>query len=271
MWDISFPTELKSARQREKMEIQRIEVLGIPVDVVNEQACLEKVDDSIQRSESCSIVAVNPEKVMHAREDAELLNALRDATVLIPDGIGIVVASRILGLPRMSRVAGSDLMPLLCSHAAHKGYRIYIYGASLEANRKAVANLRRSYPGLEIVGHHHGYVKDADVGQLTEEIRRSRADILFVGLGSPRQELWVRRHMPATEVPVCQCVGGTIDVLAGHVKRAPVLWQRFGLEWLYRLVKQPSRIVRQKVLFVFFARLMQERIVRSYQRVIRRA
>lgn len=235
----------------------RIEILGVPVDVVDEETCISTVDRCIAQREACSIAAVNPEKVMRASKDNALLEALKNATLLIPDGIGVVLAARFLGLARMERVAGSDLMPQLCKHAAKKGYPIYLFGASEEVNDRAVEVLRDKYPGLEIAGHQNGFVSDDQLPTAIEKIRESGANILFLGLGSPKQENWVNQHFLATEVPVCQCVGGTFDVIAGKVRRAPVLWQRLGFEWAYRLVRQPSRLLRQMALVVFFIEILR--------------
>ncbi len=229
----------------------RIEILGVPVDVVDEASCILNVDRSIAQGERCSIVAVNPEKVMRARKDGVFLQALRGSTLLIPDGIGVVAVARLLRLARMKRVPGSDLMPRLCAHAAQQGYGIFLFGASEDVNRRVIDILLERYPTLRIAGRHHGYKSDDEMPTIVEDIRRSGAQILFLGLGSPKQEFWLNRHFPATKVPVCQCVGGTFDVFAGHVRRAPALWQRLGLEWAYRLVRQPSRVVRQRALLTF--------------------
>ncbi len=235
----------------------KIKILGVPIDVVDEEACIKTVDRCIAQNEACSIVAVNPEKMMRACKDNVLLEALKSATLLIPDGIGVVLAARFLRLANMQRVAGSDLMPQLCKHAAQKGYSIYLFGASEEVNSRAGEVLLERYPGLKIAGHRNGFVSDDQMPAVIANIRQSGAQILFLGLGSPKQEIWVNQHFLATKVPICQCVGGTFDVIAGKVRRASVLWQRLGLEWAYRLVRQPSRLLRQTALVIFILEILR--------------
>jgi N-acetylglucosaminyldiphosphoundecaprenol N-acetyl-beta-D-mannosaminyltransferase len=142
-------------------------------------------------------------------------------------------------------------MQAICAIAPERGYRIFVYGASEEVSADAVQKLRVRYPGINIVGRANGYVKEVDMPALVQRINALRPDILFVALGSPRQEEWLHRWLPELKVKVCQGIGGTLDTIVGRVKRAPAAWQRLGLEWLYRLVRQPSRIVRQAVLIRF--------------------
>ncbi len=242
------------------MKPQRIEILGVPVDGVDMASALGRVE-AMARGDRCrTVIAVNPEKVMKACEDADLLAALRAADLLIPDGIGVVLAARLLGLGRMRRVPGSELMPAICGLAVRSGLSVFLYGARPEVNARAGEVLRERYPGLRIAGLEHGYVPEDGMADLIARIDASGADILFVGLGSPRQELWMARHAAALGVKVCQGVGGTFDVLAGRVKRAPALFLRLNLEWFYRLVSEPSRLARQSALPRFAAAVLRERL-----------
>ena len=187
------------------MKPKRVEVLGVPVDCVDMNDALDYVDELIEGDHAVSIIAVNPEKVIKAGVEPDLLAQLRDAGMLIPDGIGVVWAASYLGLGNMGRVPGSELMPAICERAVVKGYRVFLYGAKPGVNTAAVAKLRETLPGLQIVGHHHGYVSEAEMPALIEEINASGAQILFVALGSPGQELWMKAHMPGlTSVRVCQ-------------------------------------------------------------------
>src|SRR5262249_12708346 len=151
-----------------------------------------------------SVVAVNPEKVMKARQDARLLERLERASVLIPDGIGVVLAARILGLGRFERVPGSELMPRLCELAARRGYRIFLFGATQAVNDRAAHVLRERYPGLVIAGTHHGFRAEVEMPALVEQINQLQVDILFVALGSPKQEEWIDRYLPQLKVRICQ-------------------------------------------------------------------
>jgi N-acetylglucosaminyldiphosphoundecaprenol N-acetyl-beta-D-mannosaminyltransferase len=228
------------------MAVKRIEILGVPVDCVTMAGAVAEAEALILRGDRpAAVLAVNPEKVIKAQDDPVLLNTLRGAGLLIPDGIGVVLAAKLLRLGTMERVPGSELMPALCELAARKGYRVFVFGASREVNEKAVAEIERRYPGIQIAGRQHGYIKDEDMAGLVSAINGSQAQILFVALGSPRQELWMGEHLPRLEaVRVCQGVG----VLAGHVKRAPAFFRRVHLEWLYRLLSQPRRLLRQTAL-----------------------
>jgi N-acetylglucosaminyldiphosphoundecaprenol N-acetyl-beta-D-mannosaminyltransferase len=207
-------------------------------------------------------MAVNPEKVVHARRNPELLAQLRRAALVIPDGIGVVLAARMLGLGRFERVPGSELMPLLCERAAARGYTVFLFGAAPEVNDGAAAALRRRWPALRIVGTQHGYVDEDAMPALMQRINEAKPALLFVALGSPQQEAWIDRYLPHLEVKVCQGVGGTFDVLAGRVKRAPLFFRRIHLEWFYRLMAEPRRVTRQAALPLFAWQVLRKAVSR---------
>lgn len=240
----------------------RTDILGVPVDAVNMRSALQIVRDMLASGKVNTIVAVNPEKVIAAQKNPELLRALQDASLLIPDGIGVVAAARLLHGARMERVAGSDLMPEICRLAATEGHSVFLYGAKPEIVSQAAKLLRKRYPGLEIAGTRHGYVADDDMDQLIETINRAEARVLFVGLGSPRQELWMSRNRDRLNVQICQGVGGSFDAICGNPRRAPKVMRKLNLEWLYRLVSQPKRAHRQLVLPKFAAQVFQRLIFR---------
>ena len=200
---------------------------------------------------------------MKAKNDSFLLEQLRGAGLLIPDGIGVVFAARLLRLGRMRRVPGSELMPAICERASRKGYRIFLFGGSPDVNRWTGEVLRARYPGLRIVGQQHGYLKEEEMAGLVERINASGAEILFVALGSPKQEIWMARYLPQLSVKVCQGVGGTFDVLSGRVKRAPLFFRKMHLEWFYRLASQPKRLIRQTALPKFVWLVFREKMIGS--------
>jgi N-acetylglucosaminyldiphosphoundecaprenol N-acetyl-beta-D-mannosaminyltransferase len=209
--------------------------------------------------------ASNPEKNFSIPADGFLYRMFDRADLLVPDGIGMVLAARILHGRRLSRVPGCELMENICAMSARKGYGIFIYGAKEEVNSKAVETLAKKYPGIRIVGRSNGYVPKEGMDALVEEINGSGAQILFIALGSPAQERWISEYGDRlTTVRVCQGIGGTLDVIAGEVKRAPEIYCRLGLEWLYRLMDDPSRIRRQKLLPVFAALVLREKARRSF-------
>ncbi len=233
------------------MESERVEILGVPIDCVDMKQSLEAVDSMIQGDRAQTVIAINPEKIMKARHDPKLLNLLKNAGLLIPDGIGAVIAAKVLYGKSISRVPGAELMPEICKQSVSKGYKLFLLGAAPDVNDKAVEVLKAEYQGISIVGSQHGYYSSDDIPGLIERINESGADVLFVALGSPRQELWMEEYLPQLNIKVCQGVGGTFDVIAGKVKRAPVFFQRMHLEWFYRLMMQPKRIFRQLVYIKF--------------------
>lgn len=237
---------------------RRMPLGEIAVDAVDMTAILSAAKNCVMQQRKISIFAVNPEKVIRAESDKKLSEALLRSEFLIPDGIGAVIALRLAGY-EAERVPGSELMPELCRHAALDGWRVYLLGASEAVNQKAAQALLRDYPGLMIAGRQHGYFADGSSAAIVEAINLAKPDILFVALGSPAQELWINEWRHELNVHVLQGVGGTFDVLAGEVKRAPRAWRRLNLEWLYRLLSNPNRILRQTALPRFAWRLLQRR------------
>ena len=240
------------------MEISRYKIMETVVDGVNMRDALDFVADYIQEKKQIGfILAMNPEKVFALRSNPFLQSFFKRAALVIPDGIGIVIALRFLYGAKVSRVPGADLMQNICREAPLRGYRIFIYGAAESVNAKACEILRKRYPGIEIVGRANGFVTPEEMNDLVARINASNANVLFIALGSPKQEEWMAACADKlTTVKLCMGIGGTLDTIAGTVKRAPVFWQRLGLEWFYRLLRQPSRIGRQLKLFLFVKDLL---------------
>lgn len=194
------------------------------------------------------IVTANPELVMEARRNPEFAAALGAADLVLPDGVGIVWAARLLGRPVVERVPGIELTEALLEKAARHGYKVFFLGAAHGVAEQAAAAVERAHPGIHIVGTHHGYFSPDEEGNVVELVRRAAPDLLFVGLGAPRQELFIARHRLSWNVPVAIGVGGSLDVLSGRARRAPGWVQAMGLEWFYRLVREPRRIGRMAAL-----------------------
>lgn len=245
------------------MKPQRIEILGVPVDCITMDETVDFAESMMKGQHPCAILAVNPEKVVRAQQDKSLLAQLRNTKLVIPDGIGVVFAARLLGFSCTERVPGSELMPLLCQRAALKGYRVFLFGASPDVISCTAQVLQQRFASLKIVGAQHGYVKEDDMPEMISKINAVQADLLFVALGSPKQEMWIARYLPELKVKVCQGVGGTFDVIAGRVKRAPLLFRAIHLEWFYRLLSQPSRIFRQTALPMFAYQVLKSMIMRG--------
>jgi N-acetylglucosaminyldiphosphoundecaprenol N-acetyl-beta-D-mannosaminyltransferase len=227
---------------------EHIDLLGVPIHLLNMQTAPAHVRDMFNIAKTQLIIAANPEKVIAAQRNPELLQALNEAALVIPDGIGVVAAARLLHKGQIDRVPGADLMPEICRLAAEQGKSVFLYGSEHGIASRAAELLQERYPGLIVAGTQHGYVSDDQMLQVIDKINASGAHVLFVGLGSPRQEIWMYRNMERLNVRVCQGVGGSFDAICGTIKRAPAIFQRLNLEWFYRLITQPRRLSRQLAL-----------------------
>lgn len=236
----------------------RIHFLGCKVDRYNFEETVAKVKEYMQGTDSIQIITLNPEMVMNAREDEQLHELIGTSQIITPDGISIVWATKKLGDPVPERVTGIDLMERLCKEAAEVGWNVFLLGGAPGIAEKAADNLTKKYPGLQIVGTHDGYFKDEESEEITKMIKMSCTDILFAGMGAPKQEFWIRKHMWPAGVKVSMGVGGSFDVLSGTKKRAPHIFINLHLEWLYRLLIEPSRIKRQMVLPKFVGLVLKE-------------
>jgi N-acetylglucosaminyldiphosphoundecaprenol N-acetyl-beta-D-mannosaminyltransferase len=244
------------------IKIKRVRVLDVPVDVVDVPLALRYVEELVTNHKKGNyILAVNAEKFMQLQKDLKLKEIFENASLLLPDGVGAIWALRWRYHLIAERVPGADLMQNICGESVRKGYRIFIYGAKEEVNKKAVEKLRALYPGILIVGRSNGYVSEDGMEGLINEINRSMADIIFVALGSPKQEMWIKQYLPLLNVKVCQGIGGTLDAITGQTKRAPALFQKLPLEWLYRLIidPNPKRIRRQAVIPYFLFRVFTQK------------
>jgi N-acetylglucosaminyldiphosphoundecaprenol N-acetyl-beta-D-mannosaminyltransferase len=222
--------------------------LGIPADVITLQEALEQARIMLAQDRPRFIASVNPEICVAAQADHKLRESLKSAALGIPDGIGIVLASRLRGGRIRQRVAGVDLLLALCGLAAQERKSVFFFGAAAGVAEAAAAAAVKRCPGLRVAGTQHGYILPEQESEAAARIAASNAALVFVGLGSPRQEYFVSDHGAATGAKVLMAVGGSFDVLAGRVRRAPHLYQRLGLEWLYRLVRQPRRLRRMLAL-----------------------
>jgi N-acetylglucosaminyldiphosphoundecaprenol N-acetyl-beta-D-mannosaminyltransferase len=228
------------------------------------EKALDQIDGFVKSGNRVNTVfAVNPEKNFSVPKNRALYKTFKHTDLLIPDGIGMVLAAKVLYGAGLQRVPGCELMQNICGLAEQKGYKIFIYGAKEEVSQSAVQEIMRRHPSIKIVGRQNGYLEEGRMEELIQMINDSRAQILFLALGSPRQELWLTRYkVRLTHVRVCQGIGGTLDVLAGTVKRAPEIYCKLGLEWLYRLFSEPSRIKRQLKLPFFAAQVLAAKLNR---------
>lgn len=230
------------------MNRERLYILDCVVDQAGQEQALEAAVRLVEAGGPSQIITLNVEMVCQARHSPELRELLEKAELVVPDGIGIVWAGRRQGGHFPDRVTGIDLMSRLCQEAAARSWRVYLLGAGPGVAERAAANLRSRFPGLEIAGCRDGYFQADEEAGLVREIRESAPDLLFAGLGIPKQEYFIARHARDMGVPLSIGVGGSFDVFSGDKQRAPQWIISLHLEWMYRLLQEPARIKRQVVL-----------------------
>lgn len=220
----------------------KTEVLGVAFDNLTPEEALEAGIALAQAEGFHYVVTPNPEFLRTAKVDEAFRQALNQASLVLPDGIGVTYAAKILGRPLKGRVTGIDFASGLMGWMARSGKRLFLLGAKPGVAEQAAANLTVAYPGLTVCGTHDGYFKENE--PVAQAVRAAGADVCFVCLGAPKQELWMVQHGPDTGARLAVGLGGSLDVFAGTVERAPESWQKAGMEWLYRLIKEPSRFGR---------------------------
>lgn len=236
----------------------KVNVMGVGFDDLTMEEAVERAVALAEGEGFSYAVTPNPELVMMAQKDAEYARTLNAAALTLADGIGVVYAAKILGRPLKGRVPGCDLAGELMAKMAQKGLKLYLFGAKPGVADEAKAKLEEKYPGLQIVGTHDGYfTEDAPI---VEDIKGSGAEVLFVCLGAPKQEKWMNKFGEETGVKLAIGLGGSLDVFAGKVQRAPEKWQKCGMEWLYRLLKEPSRFGRMAKLPLFLVEALGARM-----------
>jgi N-acetylglucosaminyldiphosphoundecaprenol N-acetyl-beta-D-mannosaminyltransferase len=220
---------------------RRIRILGISVDNVVEAEAIKRIIGFVAENRPHQVVTVNPEFVMEAQHNRPFRRVLAAADLATPDGFGLLLAARLRGNAFRGRVTGVALTALIAACAAERGWSLYLLGAAPGVAERAAAVLQRSYPGLHIVGCFAGSPRPSDERDIQERIIAAQPTVLLVAYGHPAQELWIARNQPLLRVPVAIGVGGVFDYLAGETLLAPAWMRRAGLEWLYRLIRQPRR------------------------------
>jgi N-acetylglucosaminyldiphosphoundecaprenol N-acetyl-beta-D-mannosaminyltransferase len=221
-------------------EQRRVRVLGVPVDAVDMRGTLEWVEQRVRSRTPGIHLCVNAANVIRAHDDPSYRDLLEQSDLIGSDGQPFVWAARMLGQPLPGRVAGIDLMEQVLQRARDLGWGVYLLGGKNEVVGRLATKLTSD--GVKIVGHRNGYFAPEDEPEVIEHIRSSGADVLFVGMPTPMKEQFIARWALKAEVPACIGVGGSFDVLAGDLRRAPATMQRLGLEWLFRLLQEPRRL-----------------------------
>ncbi|HLP17679.1 MAG TPA: WecB/TagA/CpsF family glycosyltransferase [Bacteroidota bacterium] len=237
-----------------------VDILGVAIHNLTLDETLRAMTEMALSGQPHHVMTVNPEFVMIAQRDPDFRSVLERATICVADGMGIIWGSRILGRPLKERITGSDTIPAFAHRAAQYGIRIFLLGAAPGVAEETAAILTARNPGLVIAGTFAGSPRAEEEDEICRLIERSRAHVLLVAYGPPKQDLWIARTQSRLRIPLAIGVGGTFDFIAGKVRRAPVWMQKLGLEWLFRLLREPRRWRRMLTLPEFAAAIVREKI-----------
>jgi N-acetylglucosaminyldiphosphoundecaprenol N-acetyl-beta-D-mannosaminyltransferase len=219
--------------------------MGCYIDNLSMEETLLTIEGFIASGTPHQHVVVNVDKLVKAQADPELRQIINDCALVNVDGMPVVWASRLLGKPLKERVAGVDLFEAIMRQSAERGWRVFLLGAREEVVSAVRHIYEQKYPSIQVAGHRNGYWKPEEEADVVQQVKASRTDVLFVAISSPRKEQFLRRWQSEMRVPFAMGVGGTFDVAAGLVKRAPVWMQKVGLEWFYRFLQEPRRMFRR--------------------------
>ncbi len=249
--------------------MESIEIFGVKIHNITFDEAVKEVETYLEGNQLRAIYTPNPEIVMGAKEDNRLRELLNKGDLITADGIGLIYASRVKKRPLKERVTGLDLSIKLLNMANENNYSLYLLGGKDGVAKAAAENIKKDYPNIRIAGYHHGYFKGSHTGynsheeemEVIEDINHSNPDIIFVGLGFPRQEIWIDSNKEKIRGKVIIGNGGVMDILSGNLKKTPEFIRKIGLEWLHRLIREPSRIKRQMVIPKFMLKVLFSRDV----------
>lgn len=237
----------------------KVNILNIPFDNISNKEALDKLLEFLNEEKNHLLVTPNPEIVMEAQNNKLLFNIIKEADLVIPDGIGVVLASRLLNDKIRERVAGCDLIFELFNYINDTKETVYLLGGKPGVAKKAKSLMEKKYKNINIVGFHHGYFNNTEELLIINEIKNLKPSILLVGLGCPRQEEWIYKNKDILPVKISAGIGGSIDVMSGNTKRAPIIFRKLNLEWLHRIMLEPSRIARVKKIPLFFLMVLKSK------------
>jgi N-acetylglucosaminyldiphosphoundecaprenol N-acetyl-beta-D-mannosaminyltransferase len=247
------------------MTWDRVDFLGCPVDCVTLEGAIGCMETFIREGVPKHIAVINANKLWFMEKDARLARIVQEASLCVPEK-AVVMGIAAMRLGAAHHVGGIMLLKAFLPRAVEKAYRLYLLGAKPSILERVVSVLRDAYPGIQIVGSHHGYLAPGEDKLLAEEIRKLRPHALFVAMGTPRQELWIAEHIGQLGVPVCMGVGGSFDVLAGIKKDAPDWVRAMAMEWLYRLIQDPKNLWRRYLITIpwFLGEVLRARVRKSF-------
>lgn len=232
--------------------MEKTYILEVPVNITTEGEIIDNLRQAIMQNQKFSIIAININKIMLYQKSQAMANMIKSFDCFIPDGISIVKASKQL----QERITGVDLFEQICKKHKELNARIFLYGSKQETVEKTKQNLEEKYQGIQIVGVQNGFVKEDE--NLIEQMNQAKANILFVAKGSPKQEEWIYQNKDKLNINIFMGVGGSFDVISGNLKRAPKWIRKLGLEWLYRILKEPRKRIKQVPMLMKYWYLIQK-------------
>ena len=234
----------------------RVTILGVPMDMIDSDQAMEVFEKKFPEPGLTMIVTPNPEIVLAADKDESLKKLISGADIILPDGVGLLYASKIIGHPLKERVTGIDFLMDILGYLEKNGKSVFFFGSKPGVARDAAINLQKKYSNLKVAGTRNGYFKPEEEADIVKEINESGADFLCVALGAPKQERFIQKYRNELCCGGAIGVGGSLDVFSGNLKRAPAFYRDHGLEWLYRLIQEPSRYKRMMQLPVFMVKVI---------------
>lgn len=236
---------------------ETVRILGIDIDNINVEEAGEITKNLIENSnKSCKvIVAPNTEFIMMAQKDEEFYNILRGADLATPDSVGVMIGGKLQKKPFKQRIPGQMYFRKVLEVGEKEGWTFYLLGGKDDVPELATENIKKIYPNIKIVGYHEGFFEHDSEEKVIKEINKLKPNVLFVAMGAPLQEKWIEKHKNELKVDVAAGQGGTFDYEAGKIQRAPVVFQKLGIEWFWRLMLQPSRFFRMIVLPIYLMKI----------------
>lgn len=229
--------------------MSKVRLLNIEVDNITMKEAVINIDEMVKRKKPSYVVTPNVDHVVILEKDLDFINVYKEAELVVTDGMPLIWISKLANMPIKEKISGSDLFPEVCKLAAEKKYRIFLLGAGEGVGSIAAKNIKKKYPGIEISGVYSppfGFEKDEEeIERIVNMLNESKSDILAVGLGAPKQEKFIYHIKEKINIPVSLAIGATIDFEAGNIKRAPKWMQNNGLEWFYRMIKDPKRLIKR--------------------------
>ena len=241
--------------------VPSISLLGVKIHRITMAQTLEAVRAFIESGKPHMIVTADASMIAMARKDDDLREIVNSADLVTPDGSGLLWGAKTLGTPLVERVSGVDISREMCRMSGEMGFSIFFLGSEPGVAMAAAENLQKEFPDMLVAGTHHGYFKADEDSEIVRMVRESGAGVLLAGMGIPRQEKWIRKYLAELSVSVAMGVGGSMDVFSGKVKRAPVWMQNHGLEWIYRLCQDPSKIKKVAILPKFVLMVYRSKVL----------